>query len=34
VDPSHSGLGPLFTAISRSDTLNASDAYAYVAFDV
>jgi Domain of unknown function (DUF4157)/Annexin len=27
-------LGPLFTFISRSDTLNSPDAYAYFAFDV
>ncbi len=27
-------LGPLFTFISRSDTLNAPDAYAYFAFNV
>ncbi len=27
-------LGPLFTLISRSDTLNAPDAYAYFAFNV
>ena len=27
-------LGPLFTFISRSDTLNAPDAYAFFAFNV
>ena len=27
-------LGPLFTFISRSDTLNSPDAYAFFAFNV